>query len=111
MTPRKPNSARRKVARVKVIKTGAKVYAYIPGQGHNLKEYSMVMLEGGGPKDLPGVDYTLMRGHLDFAGKESFQRKQRRSKYAVKKKEAAAEGKGPKAGSSAKEAKQNTAKK
>jgi small subunit ribosomal protein S12 len=81
-TPRKPNSALRKVARVR-LSNGMEVTAYIPGQGHNLQEHSVVLLKGGGPKDLAGVRYTVVRGALDTAGVNN--RKQGRSKYGAKK--------------------------
>lgn len=86
-TPRKPNSALRKIARVRLT-NGMEVTAYIPGMGHNLQEHSVVMLRGGGPKDLPGVRYTVVRGRLDAAGVEG--RKKARSKYGVKKSSGAA---------------------
>ena len=80
-TPRKPNSAMRKLARVRI--TGSKeVLAYIPGEGHNLQEHAMVLVRGGGPKDLAGVKYTIIRGALDTAGVEG--RKQGRSMYGTK---------------------------
>lgn len=82
MTPRKPNSALRKVARVK-LSTGAEVTAYIPGEGHNLQEHSVVLVRGGKVKDLPGVKYHIVRGALDTAGVEG--RKQGRSLYGAKK--------------------------
>ena len=81
MTPRKPNSALRKVARVK-LSTGAVVNAYIPGEGHNLQEHSIVLVRGGKVKDLPGVKYHIVRGALDTAGVEN--RKQSRSLYGAK---------------------------
>lgn len=81
-TPRKPNSALRKVARVRLT-NGMEVTAYIPGIGHNLQEHSVVLLQGGGPKDLGGVRYTIVRGALDTAGVSN--RKQGRSKYGAKK--------------------------
>lgn len=81
MTPRKPNSALRKVARVK-LSTGAVVAAYIPGEGHNLQEHSVVLIRGGKAKDLPGVKYHIVRGTLDTAGVEN--RKQARSLYGAK---------------------------
>jgi len=80
-TPRKPNSALRKVARVRLT-NGMKVTAYIPGEGHNLQEHSVVMIRGGRVKDLPGVRYHVVRGRLDTAGVEN--RKQERSKYGTK---------------------------
>ena len=81
-TPKKPNSALRKVARVRLT-TGAEVTAYIPGIGHNLQEHSVVLVRGGRVKDLPGVRYHIVRGTLDTLGVE--ERKQGRSKYGVKK--------------------------
>ena len=80
-TPKKPNSALRKVARVK-LSTGFEVTAYIPGEGHNLQEHSVVLVRGGKVKDLPGVKYTVVRGALDTAGVEN--RKQSRSRYGAK---------------------------
>lgn len=81
-TPKKPNSALRKVARVK-LSNGMEVTAYIPGEGHNLQEHSVVVIRGGRVKDLPGVRYHIVRGILDTAGVEG--RKQERSKYGAKK--------------------------
>ena len=81
-TPKKPNSALRKIARVK-LSTGVEVTAYIPGEGHNLQEHSMVLVRGGGVKDLPGVRYKIVRGSLDTQGVKD--RKQARSRYGVKK--------------------------
>ena len=81
-TPKKPNSALRKVARVKLT-NGMEVTAYIPGIGHNLQEHSIVMIRGGRVKDLPGVRYHLVRGVLDTSGTEN--RKKSRSKYGTKK--------------------------
>jgi len=89
-TPKKPNSALRKVARVKLT-NGIVVTAYIPGEGHNLQEHSIVLIRGGRVKDLPGVRYHIIRGILDAAGVDG--RKQGRSKYGTKKKTAAAAGK------------------
>ena len=80
-TPKKPNSALRKVARVKLT-NGQEVSAYIPGEGHNLQEHSVVLLRGGRVKDLPGVRYHVLRGVLDTQGVS--ERKQRRSKYGTK---------------------------
>jgi small subunit ribosomal protein S12 len=80
-TPKKPNSAMRKVARVRLTNQ-KEVNAYIPGEGHNLQEHSIVLVRGGRVKDLPGVRYHLIRGALDTAGVEG--RKQRRSKYGAK---------------------------
>ncbi len=81
-TPKKPNSALRKVARVRLT-NGIEVTAYIPGEGHNLQEHSIVMIRGGRVKDLPGVRYHIVRGTLDTAGVTD--RKQGRSKYGAKK--------------------------
>jgi small subunit ribosomal protein S12 len=81
-TPKKPNSALRKVARVR-LSTGVEVTAYIPGIGHNLQEHSIVLLRGGRVKDLPGCRYHIVRGVLDTAGVKD--RAQSRSKYGVKK--------------------------
>src|SRR5213596_4232700 len=81
-TPRKPNSALRKVARVRLT-TGMEVTCYIPGEGHNLQEHSIVLVHGGGPKDLGGVRYSIVRGTLDTAGVKN--RKQARSRYGAKK--------------------------
>ena len=81
-TPKKPNSALRKVARVKLT-NGQEVSAYIPGEGHNLQEHSVVLIRGGRVKDLPGVRYHILRGTLDTQGVDS--RKQRRSLYGTKK--------------------------
>jgi len=81
-TPKKPNSAMRKVARVRLT-NGKEVNAYIPGEGHNLMEHSMVLIRGGRVKDLPGVRYHIVRGALDTAGVDG--RKQGRSKYGTKK--------------------------
>ena len=81
-TPKKPNSALRKVARVKLT-SGFEVTAYIPGIGHNLQEHSVVLVRGGRVKDLPGVRYHIVRGSLDTAGVKN--RTQSRSKYGVKK--------------------------
>ncbi len=82
MTPKKPNSALRKVARVRLT-NGIEVSAYIPGIGHNLQEHSVVMIRGGRVKDLPGVRYHIIRGTLDTAGVAK--RNQARSKYGAKK--------------------------
>jgi small subunit ribosomal protein S12 len=80
-TPKKPNSALRKVARVK-LSTGIEVTAYIPGEGHNLQEHSVVLVRGGRVKDLPGVKYHIVRGALDSAGVDK--RRQSRSLYGAK---------------------------
>src|SRR5215212_10284295 len=89
-TPKKPNSALRKVAKVRLT-NAAEVIAYIPGEGHNLQEHSIVLIRGGRVKDLPGVRYHIVRGSLDTAGVEN--RKKSRSKYGTKR---------PKAGAAAK---------
>jgi small subunit ribosomal protein S12 len=81
MTPKKPNSALRKIARVRLT-NGMEVTAYIPGEGHQLQEHSMVMIQGGRVKDLPGVRYHIIRGALDASGVED--RQQGRSKYGTK---------------------------
>ena len=81
-TPKKPNSALRKVARVR-LSSGVEVTAYIPGEGHNLQEHSIVLVRGGRVKDLPGVRYKIIRGTLDTAGVRD--RKQARSRYGAKK--------------------------
>ena len=80
-TPKKPNSALRKVARVR-LSNGKEITAYIPGEGHNLQEHSIVLIRGGRVKDLPGVRYHVIRGTLDAMGVED--RRQRRSKYGAK---------------------------
>ncbi len=97
-TPKKPNSAMRKVARVRLTNS-KEVNAYIPGEGHNLQEHSIVLVRGGRVKDLPGVRYHLVRGALDAAGVDG--RSQRRSKYGTKRPKAGkaaapAKGKGKK---------------
>ena len=81
VTPKKPNSALRKVARVRLV-NGIEVTAYIPGEGHNLQEHSIVLIRGGRVKDLPGVRYHIIRGVLDTAGVKD--RKRSRSKYGAK---------------------------
>ncbi len=81
VTPKKPNSALRKVARVK-LSNGNEITAYIPGEGHNLQEHSVVLVRGGRVKDLPGVKYHVVRGALDTTGVEN--RKQSRSRYGTK---------------------------
>lgn len=83
MTPKKPHSALRKVARVR-LSNGQEVTVYIPGEGHNLQEHSVVLVRGGRVKDLPGVNYKVVRGVLDAEGVE--ERKQQRSKYGAKRK-------------------------
>lgn len=82
LTPKKPNSALRKVARVRLT-NGIEVNCYIPGVGHNLQEHSVVLVEGGRVKDLPGVRYHVIRGTLDTAGVED--RRRSRSRYGTKK--------------------------
>ncbi len=86
ITPKKPNSALRKVARVRLT-NGFEVTSYIPGEGHNLQEHSVVLIRGGRVKDLPGVRYHMVRGALDTAGVKD--RKQARSKYGAKRPKAA----------------------
>ncbi|KKQ11262.1 MAG: 30S ribosomal protein S12, partial [candidate division TM6 bacterium GW2011_GWF2_36_6] len=86
MTPKKPNSALRKVARVKLT-TGKEITAYIPGEGHNLQEHSVVLVRGGRVKDLPGVRYHIVRGTLDSSGVAG--RMQSRSLYGAKRKKGA----------------------
>ena len=81
MTPKKPNSALRKIARVRLT-TGLEVTAYIPGEGHNLQEHSIVLVRGGRVKDLPGVRYHIVRGSLDASGVNA--RRRSRSKYGAK---------------------------
>ena len=81
-TPKKPNSALRKIARVR-LSSGVEVTAYIPGEGHNLQEHSIVLVRGGRVKDLPGVRYKIVRGSLDTQGVKG--RKQARSRYGAKK--------------------------
>ena len=90
MTPKKPNSALRKVARVRLT-NGMEVWGYIPGVGHNLQEHSVVMVRGGRVKDLPGVRYHIIRGTLDTQGVNG--RMQGRSKYGAKRPKAAKAGK------------------
>jgi small subunit ribosomal protein S12 len=90
-TPKKPNSALRKVARVRLT-NGHEVTAYIPGEGHNLQEHSIVLIRGGRVKDLPGVRYHIIRGTLDASGVN--ERMQSRSKYGAKRPQAKGKGKG-----------------
>ena len=80
-TPKKPNSALRKVAKVRLT-NGIEVIAYIPGEGHTLQEHSIVLVQNGGPKDLPGVNYRIIRGKFDCSSVEN--RRSSRSKYGVK---------------------------
>lgn len=82
MKPKKPNSSNRKVAKVR-LSNGRKVHCYIPGSGHDLKEYSRVMVRGGHVPDLPGVQYHIIRGKGDLSWKEKWVRKNKRSKYGV----------------------------
>jgi small subunit ribosomal protein S12 len=91
-TPKKPNSALRKVARVRLT-NGFEVTAYIPGEGHNLQEHSIVLIRGGRVKDLPGVRYHIVRGTLDSAGVND--RRKSRSKYGAKRPKAAGSGAAP----------------
>lgn len=88
-TPKKPNSALRKVARVR-LSSGIEITAYIPGEGHNLQEHSIVLIRGGRVKDLPGVRYHIVRGKLDASGVSG--RNKSRSKYGTKKPKAGAAG-------------------
>lgn len=81
--PKKPNSARRKTTRVRVVSNGVKAYCGIPGKGHYLQKYSTVLIRGGHRRDLPGVKYVLVRGKLDFSA--MFERRSKRSKYGAKK--------------------------
>ena len=92
-TPKKPNSALRKVARVRLT-NGYEVTAYIPGEGHNLQEHSIVLIRGGRVKDLPGVRYHIVRGSLDADGVND--RRRSRSKYGAKRPKAASAAKGGK---------------
>ena len=86
MKPKKPNSAQRKVARVRLIRSDKRITAAIPGQGHNLQQYSAVLIRGGRVRDLPGIRCKIIRGVLDAAPVDSAVRKQRRSKFGIKKK-------------------------
>jgi small subunit ribosomal protein S12 len=85
-TPRKPNSARRRVAKVRVIYSNKRIFAKVPGIGveHGLQEYSIVLVQGRGSKDTPGINYSLIRGVYDFKLVEKFGRKNRRSKFGTK---------------------------
>ena len=87
MTPRKPNSAKRKIAKVRLPFNYKRVFASIPGKGYDLHEHGAILVRGGSAKDLPGVNYALMRGLLDFPAAEEFQRKARRSKFGIKRPE------------------------
>lgn len=82
MSPKKPNSAVRKIVKVK-LSTLRQILAYIPGQGHNLHEHSRVLVRGGKVPDLPGLHYKLIRGKYDFAWSETFERRNRRSKFGI----------------------------
>lgn len=82
MAPKKPNSAQRKIVKLK-LSTGRKILAYIPGQGHNLHEHSRVLVRGGKVPDLPGIHYKLIRGKYDFSWNETFERRNRRSKFGI----------------------------
>jgi small subunit ribosomal protein S12 len=83
-TPRKPNSAKRKYAKVRMIVAKKVIFAHVPGIGkHGLQEYSIVLVEGGSPPDVPGVNYTLIRGVYDFDKLEEYERKKRRSKFGT----------------------------
>jgi len=83
-TPRKPNSAKRKYAKVRMIVSKKVIFAHVPGIGkHGLQEYSIVLVEGGNPPDVPGVNYTLIRGIYDFDKLEEYERKKRRSKFGT----------------------------
>lgn len=82
MAPKKPNSAIRKIVKLK-LSTGRRILAYIPGQGHNLHEHSRVLVRGGKVPDLPGIHYKLIRGKYDFAWNETFERRNRRSKFGI----------------------------
>lgn len=83
-TPRKPNSAKRKYAKVRMIVSKKIIFAHVPGIGkHGLQEYSIVLVEGGNPPDVPGVNYTLVRGVYDFDKLEEYERKKRRSKFGT----------------------------
>ena len=84
VSPKKPNSAKRKVAKVK-LSTGKHIIAAIPGQGHNLQKYSVVMVRGGRARDIPGVRYKLIKGRYDFSLFEKIKRTKRRSKYGLPK--------------------------
>lgn len=83
MKPKKPNSAIRKIAKVKIISTGRVITCAISGIGHSLQEYSVVLVRGGRAKDLPGVHYKMVRGKYDFRIEDNFSRKKRRSKFGI----------------------------
>lgn len=82
MSPKKPNSAVRKIVKLR-LSTDRKILAYIPGQGHNLHEHSRVLVRGGKVPDLPGIHYKLIRGKYDFSWQETFERRNRRSKFGI----------------------------
>lgn len=84
MSPKKPNSAKRKITKVRIMRQ-KKINCYIPGQGHDLREYSVVLVRGGRVKDLPGIQYHLVKGKFDFSSYEKIPRKTRRSKYGIPK--------------------------
>ncbi len=84
-SPKKPNSAERKIVRVKIGNTGKMLTASIPGQGHNLQKYSVVLVRGGRANDVPACRYKVVRGKYDFTTDESFERKKSRSKWGLKK--------------------------
>jgi small subunit ribosomal protein S12 len=84
MTPRKPNSAIRKIAKVRIMSTGKKILACMTGKGHNLQQHSVVMLRGGRANDLPGVHYKMIRGKYDFVAREDFVRRRKRSRFSLK---------------------------
>ena len=84
VSPKKPNSAKRKVAKVRITSTNKYVTAAVPGMGHNLQRYSVVMVRGGHARDIPGVRYKLIKGKYDFDWKERIKRRKTRSKYGVK---------------------------
>lgn len=84
VSPKKPNSARRKVAKVMLTHSKLHVTAKLKGQGHNLHQYSWVLICGGRANDLPGVRYSMLKGKLDFSDKEDFMRRKRRSKFGIK---------------------------
>lgn len=84
VSPKKPNSAKRKVAKIK-LSNGKSVIAVIPGQGHNLQKYSIVLVRGGRARDIPGVRYKIVKGIYDFSIKENIIRRRRRSKYGIPK--------------------------
>lgn len=83
VSPKKPNSAKRKVAKVKIMSTGKSVLAVIPGQGHKLQKFSEVLVRGGRARDIPGVRYKLIKGKYDFVVDENITRMRRRSKYGL----------------------------